>query len=244
MRGPSSVDVDAASEMGLDAGHDFGGMVPSSFATQMALATGQLKGLGLGMGRGGRVGGLSGVGGGLSSQGDRDRDRESNDRLSRLVLARMKTLEESFADVVREMREMRSTVPSSQNSDTAATGPRSDESRRRQHHRRHHSTGLNTPAIVTATPSVAGRSAGSSGAGTGKSKSSKRSAAARGKGKTKGKASEEAEVPVPAPGPVREPDTESGPEPVSGSEDDATAAAAAATTAAFAAQSRRRGSSF
>ena len=98
----------------LDAGPDFGGMVPSSFATQMALATGQLKGLGLGRGRG--------VGTSTNNQGDRG-DRESSDRLSRLVLARMKTLEEGFADVVKEMREMRSAPPSSQDSDAAPAAP-------------------------------------------------------------------------------------------------------------------------
>ena len=232
LRGPSSVDVDAASEMGLlDAGHDFGGMVPSSFATQMALATGQLKGLGLG--RGGRGGG---GGGGISSQGERDRDRESTDRLNRLVLARMKALEEGFADVVREMRGMRSTAPSSQNSDAPA-GPKSDGSRRQQQqHRRQHSAGLNTPATATATPSVAGRSAGSSGAGTGKS--SKRSSAGRAKGKGKGKAKEEAGAPVPAPVAVPETETETE------TESESEAASENDATAAVSARVRRRGSSF
>ena len=181
LRGPSSIDVDAASEMGLlDAGPDFGGMVPSSFATQMALATGQLKGLGLGRGRG--------VGTSTNNQGDRG-DRESSDRLSRLVLARMKTLEEGFADVVKEMREMRSAPPSSQDSDAApaapASGPRSNRSGRRQQRR----TGANTPATAIATPSVpssvAGKSAGSSG--------NKRTGG-RGKGKGKMKEGQEEAV--------------------------------------------------
>lgn len=88
----SSVDVDINSDMGLDAHNDFGA-VPSSFATQMAMATGQLKALNRG-----------------------HQDREDSDRMSRLVLARMKTLEESFADVVKEMRVMRSTAPTAQNS--------------------------------------------------------------------------------------------------------------------------------
>lgn len=88
----SSVDVDINSDMGLDAHNDFGA-VPSSFATQMAMATGQLKALSRGV-----------------------RDREDADRMSRLVLARMKTLEESFADVVKEMRVLRSTAPTAQNS--------------------------------------------------------------------------------------------------------------------------------
>lgn len=88
----SSVDVDINSDMGLDVHNEFGA-VPSSFATQMAMATGQLKTIN----RGGQ-------------------DREDADRMSRLVLARMKTLEESFADVVKEMRVLRSTAPTAQNS--------------------------------------------------------------------------------------------------------------------------------
>ncbi|KAI2635437.1 hypothetical protein GGS21DRAFT_515847 [Xylaria nigripes] len=60
--------------------------VPASFATQMAIATGQL------------------------------RERDNTDRMGRLMLARMKTLEESFADVVREVQLMRSAVPTAQNS--------------------------------------------------------------------------------------------------------------------------------
>ncbi|KAI1828138.1 hypothetical protein F4861DRAFT_548505 [Xylaria intraflava] len=62
------------------------GAVPASFATQMAIATGQL------------------------------REHENADRMGRLMLARMKTLEESFADVVREVQLMRSAVPTAQNS--------------------------------------------------------------------------------------------------------------------------------
>ena len=183
LRGPSSVDVDAASELGLlDAGPDFGGMVPSSFATQMALATGQFKGLGLGRGRG--------VGGSGNNQGGRD--TESSDRLSRLVLARMKTLEEGFADVVREMREMRSAPPSSQDSDAGpASGPRSSRSGRQRR------TGANTPATATANPSVpssvAGKSAGSSGNSRSGGKGKK------GKGRVKGgqeEATGEAEGPA------------------------------------------------
>ncbi|KAI1381778.1 hypothetical protein F4677DRAFT_399670 [Hypoxylon crocopeplum] len=92
LRRVSSVDVDINSDMGLDAHNEFGA-VPSSFATQMAMATGQLKALNRGI-----------------------HDREDADRMSRLVLARMKTLEESFADVVKEMRVLRSTAPTAQNS--------------------------------------------------------------------------------------------------------------------------------
>ncbi|KAI2617568.1 hypothetical protein GGS26DRAFT_596428 [Hypomontagnella submonticulosa] len=91
-RQASSVDVDINSDMGLDAHNEFGA-VPSSFATQMAMATGQLKAL-----------------------NRNNRDREDEDRMGRLVLARMKTLEESFADVVKEMRVLRSAVPTAQNS--------------------------------------------------------------------------------------------------------------------------------
>ncbi|KAI0409534.1 hypothetical protein F4802DRAFT_148466 [Xylaria palmicola] len=72
------------------------GAVPSSFATQMAMATGQLRG--------------------LHRTSSVERERENADRMSRLVLARMKTLEESFADVAREVQLMRSAVPTAQNS--------------------------------------------------------------------------------------------------------------------------------
>ncbi|RYP55042.1 hypothetical protein DL768_000358 [Monosporascus sp. mg162] len=91
-RRPSSLEIDITSETGLDALHEFGA-VPSSFATQMAMATGQLKGPGRG-----------------------SQDREATDRLSRLMLAKMKTLEEGFADIVKEMRVMRSGVTSLQHS--------------------------------------------------------------------------------------------------------------------------------
>lgn len=70
--------------------------MPASFATQMAMATGQLRG--------------------LQRTGSAERERENAVRMSRLVLARMKTLEESFADVAREVQLMRSTVPTAQNS--------------------------------------------------------------------------------------------------------------------------------
>lgn len=69
-------------------------MVPSSFATQMALATGGLKHL----------------------RGNRERERERGDgeaMMGRLMLARMKTLEEGFAEVVREFRGMRTAGNSS-----------------------------------------------------------------------------------------------------------------------------------
>jgi len=58
------------------------GAVPSSFATQMAMATGGLPGNGRGKARG----------------------EDTDGMMGRLMLARMKTLEEGFAEVVREFR--------------------------------------------------------------------------------------------------------------------------------------------
>lgn len=76
-------------DMALDITSDFGvpdpnltGAVPASFATQMAMATWLMKGNGTG--------------------------NDSTDRMmGRLMLARMKTLEEGLQEVVREFREMR-----------------------------------------------------------------------------------------------------------------------------------------
>lgn len=74
--------------------------VPSSFQTQMAMAM-MKRGMG-------------------STTGD-------GDRMGRLVLARMKTLEESFTDVIREMRELKSvTAPTTRrnsSSDGEGDGP-------------------------------------------------------------------------------------------------------------------------
>ncbi|KAH8765211.1 hypothetical protein F5882DRAFT_14859 [Hyaloscypha sp. PMI_1271] len=84
----SSLDM-GISELGLDTNPTgMLGAVPSSFATQMALATGGLKGFG------GRDG--AGKGG----------DAEDSGMMGRLMLARMKTLEEGFAEVVKEFRGM------------------------------------------------------------------------------------------------------------------------------------------
>ncbi|KAH8681334.1 hypothetical protein BX600DRAFT_478673 [Xylariales sp. PMI_506] len=91
-RALSSIDVDLNSDMGLEAAHEFSA-VPASFTTQMAWATGQLKGF-----------------------TRTKEERDNSERMSRLVLARMKTLEESFADVVKEMRVLRSGAPTAQNS--------------------------------------------------------------------------------------------------------------------------------
>ena len=80
----SSLDV-GMSDLGL--GSIGQGMVPSSFATQLAMATGGLK---------------------------RNKSTEDTDgMMGRLLLARMKTLEEGFADVVKEVREMRTAGNSS-----------------------------------------------------------------------------------------------------------------------------------
>lgn len=67
------------------------GAVPSSFATQMAMATGALKGLGPRAGR----------------------EEDTEGMMGRLMLARMKTLEEGFAEVVKEFRGMRTAGNSS-----------------------------------------------------------------------------------------------------------------------------------
>ncbi len=92
----SSFDLDASSELNAAMAVDESlGAVPSSFTTQMAMATAML---------------------GKSLQDD------DSSRMSRLMLAKMKTLEESLGDVVREMRVLRSTVPSTaQNSGDEAS---------------------------------------------------------------------------------------------------------------------------
>ncbi|KAK3353021.1 hypothetical protein B0T25DRAFT_478976 [Lasiosphaeria hispida] len=92
----SSVDMDASSELNAAMAADEIRGVPSSFTTQMALATAMV---------------------GKSHQDD------DSSRMGRLMLAKMKTLEESLGDVVREMRGLRSTVPSTaQNSDGSGGG--------------------------------------------------------------------------------------------------------------------------
>lgn len=84
----SSSDLaDIQSDLAGVADHDAFNGVPSSFATQMAMATGMIP-------SGGQR---------ANEQAQRERDND-RDRMSRLVLARMKTLEEGFADVVKEMR--------------------------------------------------------------------------------------------------------------------------------------------
>jgi hypothetical protein len=103
-RRPSSIDLDASSELGAAMAADdeaFGGAVAASFATQMAMAMAPL-GLGLGgaSGTGGSSGGGKGSAGAAASA-------EGNARMSRLMLAKMKTLEESLGEVVREVRSLR-----------------------------------------------------------------------------------------------------------------------------------------
>ncbi|KAI1799849.1 hypothetical protein F4811DRAFT_70118 [Daldinia bambusicola] len=107
----SSLDGGISSDIGLDATNEFGA-VPSSFATQMAMATGQLK-----------------------APNRSGRDREDSDRISRLILARMKSLEENFVDAMKEIR-ARSSAPTTQNSEdeggwrTSTSGGRPSSSKR------------------------------------------------------------------------------------------------------------------
>lgn len=79
--------LDIQSDLGGMANDDAFGGVPSSFVTQMAMATGMIT-----------------PGHRATDKAQRDRDNDDRDRMSRLVLARMKTLEEGFADVVKGMR--------------------------------------------------------------------------------------------------------------------------------------------
>ncbi|KAH7375082.1 hypothetical protein B0T11DRAFT_5965 [Plectosphaerella cucumerina] len=96
----SSIDLSAMSDNIIGPDDPTGG-VPSSFQTQMAMALMKDARLG-GMGRG--------------------NDAADRDRMSRLVLARMKTLEESFADVARELRGLKT------NSNSTASNTRRNSS--------------------------------------------------------------------------------------------------------------------
>jgi hypothetical protein len=103
----SSLDV-GMSDLGLDSIGP--GMVPSSFATQLALATGGLK---------------------------RNKSTEDTEgMMGRLLLARMKTLEEGFADVVKEVREMltagNSSVGSNDDRTTGVKGKQRDTRAKRR----------------------------------------------------------------------------------------------------------------
>ena len=95
----SSVDLSAISD---HVGADPIGAMPGSFQTQMAMAMmkdNQLRGVG-------------------------GNDSADRDRMGRLVLARMKTLEESFADVIKEMRDLKksSTVPTTRRNSSGDEG--------------------------------------------------------------------------------------------------------------------------
>ncbi|KAI5288322.1 hypothetical protein KEM52_001208 [Ascosphaera acerosa] len=78
--------IDIASDLGDNKaiGGGLVGAIPSSFATQMAYATG-----------------------GLRREPSIERNTSTQDLLSRLVLARMKTLEEGFQQVVREVKDLK-----------------------------------------------------------------------------------------------------------------------------------------
>lgn len=91
--GPTD-EMDINSDLGIDTSHveAFSG-VPASFQTQMAWATGQLKGT-----------------------HRKGRDQDDSDRLTRLMLAKMKALEERFDNVAREIQATRSILPTAQNS--------------------------------------------------------------------------------------------------------------------------------
>ncbi|TGJ84942.1 hypothetical protein E0Z10_g3821 [Xylaria hypoxylon] len=124
---PSSVNSDNTGLL-VDSKNELGA-VPASFATQMAMATGQIRGLR----------GSSSV----------ERERENANRMSKLVLARMKTLEESFADVAREVQLMRSAVPTAQNS--------ADEGSGRSSFTDSHDTNINLSAQNRSTRKIRGQ---------------------------------------------------------------------------------------
>lgn len=98
----SSIDTGPGSESTNLLGNDANIEVPSSFQTQMAMAM-------------------------MKQGGAAAADAADRDRMGRLMLARMKTLEESFADVVKEMREFKSSStapPTRRNSASEGGGGR------------------------------------------------------------------------------------------------------------------------
>lgn len=112
----SSLDM-GMSDLGLDTNpHGMLGAVPSSFATQMAMATGGLKDFGRREG----------------NKGDNDTDG----MMGRLMLARMKTLEEGFAEVVKEFRGMRTAGNSSVENDGPSKGKGKEKAQERGRKRR------------------------------------------------------------------------------------------------------------
>jgi hypothetical protein len=84
----TSINFDLNSELGdnFNTQNNMIGAMPSSFATQMAMATGALR---------------------IPVARSTDEGNEDSRMMSRLMLARMKTLEEGFQDVIREFRGMR-----------------------------------------------------------------------------------------------------------------------------------------
>lgn len=111
----SSLDM-GMSDLGLENNAGMLGAVPSSFATQMAFATGGLKAAG---------------------------KREDTDgMMGRLMLARMKTLEEGFAEVVKEFRGMRTAGNSSVEGTGEYIGPRDREKGKGKENRRRKKVGI------------------------------------------------------------------------------------------------------
>ena len=84
----TSINFDLNSDLGenFNAQNNLIGAMPSSFATQMAMATGALR---------------------MPVVRSADEGNDDSRMMSRLMLARMKTLEEGFQDVIREVRGMR-----------------------------------------------------------------------------------------------------------------------------------------
>lgn len=129
----SSLDLSAMSDQ-LGFGHDPNAGMVGSFQTQMALA----------MMKDNR----------LRAAGDGDHG--DRDRMSRLVLARMKTLEESFADVIQEMRDLKhsSTTPTTQRNSSGdeAMGPPLIEVAGRDRLRSHRHEGTSKRAAPSTRP--------------------------------------------------------------------------------------------
>ncbi|KAJ5663016.1 hypothetical protein N7507_003747 [Penicillium longicatenatum] len=98
-RTPRSLLFDLGSDLGDNkaVAGGFAGVIPSSFNTQMALATGNLR---------------------------RDGPSQSQDMLSKLVLARMNNIEEGFREVIKEVKDLRRT-----GSSRSLSRSRPDESR-------------------------------------------------------------------------------------------------------------------
>ena len=135
----SSLDM-GMSDLGLDNNPNaMLGAVPSSFATQMALATGALKGLGPRASRG----------------------EDTDGMMGRLMLARMKTLEEGFAEVVKEFRGLRTAGNSSvEGNDSLGFGGRGKGKERAGGGKKRRSEGIakiKSEVDVTATGRIAGK---------------------------------------------------------------------------------------